>query len=211
MVRIQFEIAEDLPLKGFTVAHPDLEAIITATQPLPDGHVVVEFELATPTPEDYTDELARYPHILSVVRVDLVGPRTRYSALIDRTPGYVKVVNEFGALLRYPRVVARGKHTAEVAARTSQIRQVLHGLRAICEEVKVVRFGRGPMRTCPSGLSPRQVALLHHALSAGYYDVPRRITLTGLARGLGRSKSSASRTFALIERQLVESQLARPL
>lgn len=211
MVRIQFEISEDLPLKGFTQAHPELEAVITATQPLPDGRAVVEFELMSSKPEDYTDELARLPHMVSVVRTDAVGPRTRYSAVVDLTPGYVGVVNEFGALLRYPRLVAGGKHTVEVAARTSQIRRVLQGLRQISREVRVLRFGRGTMRTCPSALSARQVALLHHALAAGYYDVPRRVSLTGLARRLGRSKSSVSRAFALIERQLVESQLSRSL
>lgn len=210
MVRVRFAISEDLPLRDFTLAHPDLEGVITATQPLPDGTAVVEFEIVSPRPQDFTAELARYPHFLSVTRLDNVGPRTRYSALVDLTPGYVKVANEFGALMRYPRVVAGGKHTVEVAAKTSQIRRVLQGLRQICSEVKVLRFGRGAMRTCPSGLNPRQVALLHHALAAGYYDVPRRVTLTGLAKSLGRSKSSVSRAFALIERQLVEYQLTRP-
>jgi predicted DNA binding protein len=208
VVRVRFEISEDLPLKGFTLAHPEVEAVITATQPLPDGRAVVEFGIVSPSPMDYTEELSHYPHFLSVVRVDLVGSRTRYTVLVDLTPAYVRVVNEFGALLRYPRLVSQGKHTVEVAARTSQIRQVLRGLREICLEVRVLRFGRGPMRTCPSGLNPRQIALLHHALSAGYYDVPRHITLTQLAKGLGRSKSSVSRAFALIERQLVESRLA---
>jgi predicted DNA binding protein len=210
VVRIRFEISEDLPLKEFTIAHPELEASIVATQTLPDGHAVIEFDVTSQRPADYTGELGHCPHVLSVTRIDPVGPRTRYQALIDLTPSYVKVVNEFGALLRYPRLVARGKHTAEVAARTSQIRRVLQGMRQICSEVEVLRFGRGPMRTCPSGLTPHQVALLHHSLSAGYFDVPRRVTLTGLARGLNRSKSSVSRALAIIERQLVESSVGRP-
>jgi predicted DNA binding protein len=44
-------------------------------------------------------------------------------------------------------------------------------------------------------------------MAAGYFAVPRRITLTGLANKLGKSKSSLSEMLANIEKKLLESAL----
>lgn len=169
---------------------------------------MLEVEIFSQDPEDYTDELSRLPGVVSVSRPASIGPRTLYHGTIDLTPEYMRVVSELGALLRYPRLVENGRHTLEVVARTSQIRDLIERLGRIAHDVEVLRFGRGPMRSCPARLSPRQVALLHRALAAGYFDVPRRITLTSLATKLGRSKSGLSRALAVIERDLVEASAA---
>jgi len=48
-------------------------------------------------------------------------------------------------------------------------------------------------------------------MAAGYFAVPRGITLTALARRLHRSKSSISESLALIEKQLLETALRPPI
>jgi predicted DNA binding protein len=42
-------------------------------------------------------------------------------------------------------------------------------------------------------------------MAAGYFAVPRGITLTDLARQIGRSKSAVSEAIAIIERKLLET------
>ncbi len=53
-----------------------------------------------------------------------------------------------------------------------------------------------------------QRAMFRQALERGYFDVPRRITLTQLARELSRSKSTVSMTLATVERKLAEAAAA---
>lgn len=52
-------------------------------------------------------------------------------------------------------------------------------------------------------LTSHQRRILHQAVLSGYYDVPRRITLTELAQSLGISKSSLWETMASIERKIM--------
>jgi predicted DNA binding protein len=208
VVRIRFEINQELPLSTLTRAHPELQASILASQPIRDGRTVLEIELTSSEPKDYASELSDLPGVLALSRLSPPGPVARYQIVIDLSPQYMRAVERVGALLRYPRLVHDGQHTVEVAARTSEIRRLLEDLRRICRDVEVLRFGRIPMSSCPSTLTPRQYALLNRALAAGYFDVPRRITLTRLAHTLGRGKSSVSRALALIEKQLAESSVA---
>jgi predicted DNA binding protein len=56
-------------------------------------------------------------------------------------------------------------------------------------------------------LSAAQHQLLNQAMAAGYFAVPRGITLTELARRLNRSKSGISESIALIEKKLFETAL----
>jgi predicted DNA binding protein len=56
-------------------------------------------------------------------------------------------------------------------------------------------------------LTEIQQQLLSQAMAAGYFAVPRGITLTDLARRLDRSKSAVSEAIAIIEKKLLESAL----
>lgn len=145
--------------------------------------------------------------MVSVARLGAVGPRTRYQAILQQ-PEFHRLASELHALLRYPALFENGLYTVEVAARVTQLRKLIEELRHICRSVQVLRFGRDRMRTCPPTLSEAQHALLHRALAAGYFEVPRRITLTEFAKKLGRSKSAVSQALALVERELAESSVA---
>lgn len=209
VVKLRFEIPKTVYLYPFSRAHPALLVIVNAAQILPEGRVLAEFDILGSTDSDYADELRGLSGVFSASRLSPVGPRTRYQAVAE-LPSYLVLANELEVLCRYPRFVQNGEYTVEAAARTSQIRSLVEGLRRLSREVSVLSFGRDPMRTCPPSLTPRQNTLLHQALAAGYFDVPRRISLTEFARELGRSKSSMSRALAVIERTLAESTLATP-
>ncbi len=52
-------------------------------------------------------------------------------------------------------------------------------------------------------LTPRQLQVFRIAMSAGYWDVPRRTTMTDLALALNRSKSTVAETLSAIEMKLL--------
>ncbi len=52
-------------------------------------------------------------------------------------------------------------------------------------------------------LTPRQSEVLHAAVDAGYYDFPRRTSLSLLAERLGVAKSTLSELLMIVEREVV--------
>jgi HTH DNA binding domain len=207
VARLRIAMPESTPVGRFSRAHPDTQLFFTATQILSPESVLTECEILGGAQVDYREEISGLPDVVSVTRLGPVGPRTRYQVVIRQLPAYVPVINEWGAILRYPRFVQNGDITVEVAARVSRLQGLVQALRRVGFDVRVLRFGRDVMRTCPPTLSPRQYTLLHQALAAGYFDVPRRITLTRLASQLNRSKSSMSRALALVEKELAEASV----
>jgi predicted DNA binding protein len=207
VVRLRFEIPHDFAMYGFSRAHPECVLNVLAAQTLSPRRLVANLEIVCPEGQDYTAEISRLRGIESAARLGPAGHRTRYQVIL-REPTYISLANEHESLLRFPRTVQDGVYTLEVAARVSQLRALVEGLRRISPRVEVLRFGRDLMHTCPPTLSHRQYALLQMALSAGYFDVPRRITLSRLATRLHRSKSSLSQSLALVEKILAESSVS---
>jgi predicted DNA binding protein len=179
---------------------------IIATQVLPGHRILTLLDLYGPDPRDYAEASRQSPGVFAVSELGFRRARTRLQ-VISRMPAYLTLAERHEALLRYPRVVKNGWYVVEVAAQVCQLRELVAELRRLSRSVQIVRFGRDPMRTFPPTLTAHQHALLHHALAAGYFDVPRRVTLTELAGMLHRSKSSLSQTLARVERELAESSV----
>ena len=210
VVRLRFRANQDLALNSLTHSHPEIVVSMTAIQSLPPDRFIVEFEVNSSAPKDLTDEVAQHPAVVSVTRLTPIGPRSRYQMVTKLPADYLILAGRLGTLLRYPRTVRDGVHTVEVAATTSQLRQLIEELGTITHGVEVLRFGRAQMSTCPTSLTPQEYSLLHQALADGYFDVPRRITLTAFAKKLGRSKSGVSERLALIEEKLVVASVSTP-
>jgi len=206
VVKVRFEIPHEVFLYLISRSHPELVGSIPTSQNLPDGRVLAEFDVAGPHAYDLAGEIGRLPGVLTVTRLTPSGNLTRFNVIL-KEPSYIHLANEVEVLLRYPRVVQNGEYTVEVAARLSHIRRLVEGLRRISPSVRVLRFSTDALRSYPHRLSPHRHALLRQALSAGYFDVPRRVTLTRFAQRLGRSKSSVSRALALIEKELAEADV----
>jgi len=175
----------------------------TATELRPDGRVMAELEIVGSEALEVVDALRQEPSVDSVSLLSQLGPTARCQ-IIARAPPYILLSSDLEVLVRYPRIIQNGAFTIEVASRVAQLKGLIAGLRQLYPTVQVLRFGRDRMRTCPATLTPGQDALLHQALSAGYFDVPRRISLTALAKRLGKSKSSLSRGLAVVEQKLIE-------
>lgn len=209
VVKVRFEIPPGGLYYRVSRDFPEVVAEATATHLLPDGRAMAELEVVGSQAQEAVKALSREPGVVSVSQLSTLGPTVRCQ-IIARAPPYVLLSSDLEVLVRYPRIIQNGAFTIEVASRVTQIEKLLEGLRRLYPAVQILRFGRDRMRTCPPMLTPNQDALLHLALAAGYFDVPRRITLTGLAEKLGKSKSSVSRGLAVVEQKLVEFVATTP-
>lgn len=205
-MRLRLELPRTIPIAAFSLAHPELILSFIAGRPSPEGLVLADLDLFGREHQALSEEIAGLPGTVSLSRLGSLDQRTRLQ-IAFREPSFLSLLDTLRLFLRFPAVLKDGEFTFETAARVSRLRMLVAGLRSSVPTVEVLRFGAEPMRTSPPTLSQRQYVLLHQALSAGYFDVPRRVSLTQLARKLGRSKSTISRALAVIEKELAESSV----
>ena len=115
--------------------------------------------------------------------------------------GYIRQIREVGVIPQSPFVVRDGwvDWTIECSAEKSR------------ELVQLLREGGIPYRvisTRSTGsrmLTPRQRVIFDSAMNEGYWETPRRITLSALAELLGLSKSTLSVHLHKIEGVVLNS------
>jgi predicted DNA binding protein len=109
-------------------------------------------------------------------------------------------------ILRTPCTVREGTVVMVLAGPEENIREFATKFHDLGVQVEAVYHSEGKERSL---LTPRQSEIFHRALAAGYFEVPRRVTLTELAAMTGVAVSSLSEMLAVVEKKLLqESQAA---
>jgi predicted DNA binding protein len=105
-------------------------------------------------------------------------------------------------ILRTPFTVTRGEGVAVVAGPVDVIRdgiRTLSHMKLQLEKVYGIEKDEHPL------LTPRQADIFRRAMAAGYFEVPRRVTLTELAARFGVAISSLSEILAVVEKKLLQA------
>ncbi len=193
----------------FSAAHPELRIdVLNRVEVTPDLSVSDHWISGGP-PGIWTQELMGYPDVLSVEPFAEVGAGCLYR-LKYRNPPVIYLYREMNLPLHFPLRVQAGYISWEIAARYSEFRKILRHARQTDPGAQIVSIRRGPLRSHLPLLTDTQRQLLAEAMAAGYFAVPRGITLTELARRLNRSKSGLSEAIALIEKKLLEAAFQNP-
>lgn len=151
-------------------------------------------------------EIAGYPDVQKVESLAEVGDGSIYRVLF-LAPPIVELYRRLEVPLPFPIRIKAGYVQWEVVARAPEFAEILLFGREIDPHLKISWTRTPPLRAHLPLLTAKQRALLHLAIGAGYYAVPRRISLVELARGANRSKAAVSEALALIEQKLLESAL----
>jgi predicted DNA binding protein len=190
----------------FNAAHPDLRVEIRNRMELDARNVLLEIAVFGPGAPDLLEEVRRYPEV-SDVEVHAQGPDAAVYLLVASTPVVFEVIRRHRVLTRYPLVIEGGWVRFETVGTAEEIRQALEGLRRRVGPSHVEAVRRGPVTLGSLGLSRSQEVIFRAAMDLGYYDVPRRTSVSGLASHLGRSKSTVSEALTRIDKRLAESAL----
>jgi predicted DNA binding protein len=124
-----------------------------------------------------------------------------------RTPDFWALSYRLGLLPRCPFWVENGITTWTVTAVRGDLRRFLDSLSGMVLSMRIEAIlptASVPDRTV---LTRRQSELLRCAISEGYFDVPRKVSLTKLAIRVGVSKSTLSRTLAVVEWKLIQASV----
>ena len=207
---LRLRIPKDLWTGRFSSAHPSvrLEAL-NRTEVGPDISVS-DYWIGGNPPSGWTTEVERYPDVRSAERLAEVGDGCLYR-ITYRNPPVVDLYRRLRIPVQFPLRIQGGFIQWEVVARRAEFEAVLRFARERTGDLSVVSVRRRPLRSHLPLLTDGQQELLTSAMAAGYFAVPRGITLTELARRLGRSKSSISESIAVIERKLLETALRSTL
>lgn len=204
-VRLKFNAPGSLA--DFSTEHPNEEFRILSARPTNDGLLgIVEAETTDPAAliRCYDDD----PEVSSyeVLHTD---EQTALIQFVIPPPEPHRASRTVGNIALYPLLVRDGWVTTDLITsrdRLSQFREELEAADIPYELVSVTQS------TDPANLlTDRQRQFMTEALEHGYYDTPRRCSLTDLAVVLDVSKATASGVIHRAEETIVKEFFAEPV
>lgn len=203
---IRVRIPKDLWTGPFSAQHPSVRLECLNRTDLSADTSVSDYWISGQPPGAWAAEIQAFSDVSRVESLAEVADGCIYRVTY-RNPPVVYEYRRVGIPLQFPLKMQAGTLTWEVIARRSDLEEILRWLKTRDPEFQVLSVRRRGLRTHLPFLTVSQQQLLSEAMGAGYFAVPRGITLTALARRLGRSKSSVSEALAIIEKKLLESAL----
>jgi hypothetical protein len=190
----------------FSALHPSVRLEALNRMEAGPGLSVSDYWISGSPPGVWAREIAAYPDIVKVDSLAEVSDGCLYRVTY-KNPPVVGLYQRLRLPIQFPLRVQGGYIRWEVVARRSEFEIIMKHARMVDPEFSIVSIRRRPLRSHLPLLSEAQEQLLNQAMAAGYFAVPRGITLTALARKLNRSKSGVSESIALIEKKLFETVL----
>lgn len=114
----------------------------------------------------------------------------------------IQLLRDLHLLPRFPFPIVKGRCQVVITGTEERIRELHAGLRRSVPGTEIISVRHGE-QGAPSLLTTHQLEMFRKAVSVGYYEVPRRTSLTDLASMVGVSKSSLWETMATVERKLL--------
>ena len=210
--RMTVPMGEDYPTWHGHVArnHPDLH-FVTMSRMILDGNLVMEDNTVKGLfdREALANEIRRGPNVRSVEILERSENSAVFRVILKSTP-FTTIFRELEIMLRFPTVFDQGVvHVTVVASRTD-IGRLFARLRKLSPDARMVSIRHERALSPKSVLTDRQRKIFQRALSAGYWDVPRRTSLQELSEVLQISKSALSESLATIENRLLHEVSQEP-
>lgn len=152
--------------------------------------------------ERWWEEIRGLPGVSDVALLGS-GDATGAVRVTYRDDPFLPLLRRLRLLRHLPIPIQDGVATWTVVGPEPRVRRLLRSLRDYDHLGRVELVRHGSVVEASSRLTARQAEVFHRALSAGYFDVPRKVSLTELAGELGVAISTLSVMLALIERKLL--------
>lgn len=190
----------------FSTSHPALRLEALNRTEVGPNISVSDYWISGGPPGGHAREIEQFRDVLRVESLAEVGDGCLYR-ITYRNPPILSLYRRLHLPVQFPLRIQGGFLTWEVVARRAEFDEVMRHARGADARLSVLSIRRRPLRSHLPLLTETQHKLLSNAMEAGYFAVPRGITLTDLARRLGRSKSSISESIAIIEKKLLETAM----
>jgi len=183
-----------------SLKHPDVGLRVTSYYARPDHSALEVVEMSGPSWSKAVEDIRSLDTVeeVEILESSEKSARVRIAATECHLPGAIEAS---GVVPQIPFDIANGCDKWLVISERSRAREFYDSLRGHGVEVDIVYSGEYAPE---ARLTPRQQEVLAFAVQHGYYDYPRRITLTRLAEKLGVAKSTLSQTLMLVESEVVK-------
>ncbi len=182
-----------------TLAYPGVKVRVLSCFLTQEGQVHEVADLVGPDWKQAVQELTRASNgdRVEVLHQNGAGARIRVWTTTCPLP---KVFASTGMVPAYPFHVERGWERWVLISSRDNVRGFMDALTRGGHTAEVLFSGPyAPRRR----LTARQHEILRRAVTEGYYEYPRRITLTRLASQMGVVKSTLSEALMIIEQELI--------
>lgn len=126
--------------------------------------------------------------------------------MLVNDPWVLQTIFDAQLFLRFPTLINNGKITIELIGSREKINQLLNNndnWKKIDVAIKQVK------KYCPDSLlSPRQLEILNQSLINGFFDIPRKKSLSDLAKEMKISPSALSENIRRINKKLAEQYIS---
>ncbi len=190
-------------MRQFSLSHADLTIEIENHVRSASGETTVDMRLCGERTETLAVEIRSYRGVREVERISSGESCSEYR-VAHTTENLMEGLGELHLMPRLPFLIRGGFATWVVVAAEPKIRELYDHLRRVSPGVDIESLRRGKAPEDFALLTKRQRELFHAAMAEGYYEVPRKISLTRLAESLGVAKSTLSESLAVIERKLLK-------
>jgi hypothetical protein len=206
LATLRIRIPIDIWTGPFSSAHPHIRLEALNRTDVTPGLSVSDYWISGSPPGVWAHEIGEFPDVVKAESLAEVGDGCLYR-ITYKNPPIIYLYRKLRLPLQFPLRLQAGYIAWEIVARYSEFQEIMEHAKMADPAVSIVSIRRRPLRSHLPLLTDAQHHLLDQAMAAGYFAVPRGITLTALARKLGRSKSGLSETIALIEKKLFETAL----
>lgn len=201
MPRVRLKVKPSGGLFTFAEQHPDAEFSILSAYPA-ENQLLVILKAEMDNPEDLIEffELSSFIRDFGVRHIDDDSVVVGYS--LPFVPPPIRAIFTAGELPRFPVQIKNGYVIAEMTTshkRISRFKTELEATGIPFEVISVTQTG-----SAVSILTDRQREFVTAGLEQGYYDTPRRCTLTELAEELNVSTATASTVLHRAEEKIVK-------
>jgi len=202
-VRLRLKVPLAFAWRQFMVDHPELTAVTSNRHVEGSQTVVLEVSIRGGEGRDWSRELRVVPTIVSVRELSHIGRPNVYRIKWKAPPFYVELIDRFDLIGALPFVIAQESATVSLALTRSRLRKLIREMhrRGFFPEIVELRPLRGSSE--PGGLTAKQRERFQLAVEAGFYDVPRRVSLDELARRFSVRKSAFAESLALARRKIL--------
>lgn len=201
--RIRVPIPESHWAAKFTRENPSIRVDILDRLELSSGLTLLEVRIVSSMEQDWSKEISALPGVKEVEVIEQSGG-SETCRVIFRAETFIPLLKKLRLLRHFPFPIQDGVATWTVVGPEVKVKELIKRMEASRSNAEVVAVRHGPLPGGLAFLTPRQQEVLRVAMSEGYFDVPRRISLTELAGKLDVALSTLSVTLAVIEKKILE-------
>lgn len=201
--RVRVTVDEGQWMRSFTLAHPELRVDVVDRLELGRGLTMFEVNVLGTDGGGWSEEIRALPGVEDVELIDATEG-SEVCRVFFRGKTFIPLLRSLRLVRHFPFPVQAGVATWTIVGPEAKVRELLRRLAVHSVDVRVDSVRHGPVQRGRSVLTPRQQEVLRRAMAEGYFDVPRRISLTKLAPKIGVAGSTLSVTLAVIEKKILE-------